>query len=261
MILRHLLVLVSALLAGCATLVPVPEPRDATPDMAMSAWARVLDRHVDAQGRVDYAGLSGAPGSVDRDLERYVAWVATHGPNESAALFPTRQHVLAHHLNAYNALAMYNVLHAGVPQSLKAYGLVRFFWLRELRIDGQHQSLYSYEKRIRALGEERIHFGLNCMAAGCPRLPRRPFDPATLDADLDRETRRFFAEPRNLQVDHAHGVVRVTEILSFFPEDFLARAPSLIAYVNRYAEQAIPDGYALEFIPYDWTVSAQPPRQ
>ena len=199
-------------------------------------------------------------GQGRRDLGLFVGWLATHGPDASATLFSTRQHVLAHHLNAYNALAMYNVLHAGVPQSLQAYGLVKFFWLRDLRIDGRQLSLYSYEKRIRALGDERIHFALNCMAAGCPRLPRRPFVPATLDADLDAEARRFFAEPRNLMVDHARRVARVMEIMRFFPEDFLARAPSLIAYANRYAAEKIPDGYALEFIPYDWTVAAQPVR-
>ena len=262
---RILLALASLYLAGCATLVPVPEQQNATPDAANAAWDRVLDRHVDEQGRVDYRGLSRGTVSPDhgqgrRDLDLYVGWLATHGPQASPALFPTPQHVLAHHLNAYNALAMYNVVQAGVPQSLSAYGLVKFFWVRELRIDGRQQSLYSYEKRIRALGDARIHFALNCMAAGCPRLPRRPFYPATLETDLDRETRFFFAEPRNLALEHARRVVRVTEIMRFFPEDFLATAPSLIAYVNRYAAEKVPEGYALEFIPYDWNVAAQPVR-
>ena len=37
--------------------------------------------------------------------------------------------------------------------------------------------------------------------------------------------------------------------------DFLKKAPSLIAYANRYREAKIPDSYRVEFIPYDWTLN------
>lgn len=220
----------------------------------MESWARVLDARVDSQGRVDYAGLAAAPG----DLRQYIAWIADKGPGTEASPGVTRSQVLADHLNAYNALAMYSVLEAGVPLSLKDYGLVRFFWLRELRIGGRPLSLYAFEKRIRLLGDARVHFALNCMAAGCPRLPRRPFRAGTLEPDLDNQTRSFFAEERNLQVDHAARVVSLTDIMSFFPEDFLAEAPSLIAWINRHTGQGIPEHYTVRFIPYDWTVAAQP---
>ncbi|MGH3849573.1 MAG: DUF547 domain-containing protein, partial [Pseudonocardiaceae bacterium] len=111
---------------------------------------------------------------------------------------------------------------------------------------------------IRRLGEERVHFALNCMAVSCPRLPRMPFHAATLDAELAREARQFFAEPRNVEVDTAGRTVRLSEILSFYPEDFLAKAPSLIAYANRYRATPIPADYRVAFIPYDWTVNRQP---
>lgn len=51
--------------------------------------------------------------------------------------------------------------------------------------------------------------------------------------------------------------VRVSEILKFYPEDFLRRSSNLVAYVNRYASQKIPEDYQVEFIRYDWTVNAQ----
>ena len=43
----------------------------------------------------------------------------------------------------------------------------------------------------------------------------------------------------------------------FYAADFLASASSLIAYVNRYRAQPIPLDYAVEFLPYDWTVNSQ----
>ena len=111
---------------------------------------------------------------------------------------------------------------------------------------------------IRPLNEERVHFALNCMAVSCPRLPRTPFTAAGLDAELDAAARLFFAEPRNLQVDPVRRVVRLSSILDFYPEDFLRKAPSLIAYANRYRADPVPLDHNVEFIPYDWTVNAQP---
>ena len=250
-----MLAFVIALLAGCAQLVPAPEgaaPIDRA--IAESAWARVLERRVDDRGRVDFAGLE-----RDRaDLDRFVSWVYAVGPNNRPELFATRADVLAYHINAYNALAMYSVLAAGRPRSLSEYGLVRFFYLRRVAVGGEATSLYRYENEvIRPLGEERVHFALNCMAVGCPRLPRRPFGAATLEAALAAESRRFLDDPRNVSVDPVRRVVWLSAILEFYPEDFLSKAPSLIDYVNGRRGTPVPMAYKVEFVRYDWTVADQ----
>ncbi len=52
------------------------------------------------------------------------------------------------------------------------------------------------------------------------------------------------------------GVVYLSEILDFYPEDFLTPAtPSLIAYVNPYLSEPIPLDYEVRFIDYDWTIA------
>jgi hypothetical protein len=84
------------------------------------------------------------------------------------------------------------------------------------------------------------------MAKACPRLPRRPFTAAGIDAELEREARRFFAEPRNLELDPARRTVRLSEILRFYTEDFTKEAPSLIAYANRYREASSADPGGLQ---------------
>src|SRR5438093_8879802 len=72
-------------LAACAQLVPAPEVApDARPPE--DAWARVLNRFVDDQGRVDFVGLA----RERVDLDSFVAWVYAVGPNNRPALFPTR---------------------------------------------------------------------------------------------------------------------------------------------------------------------------
>ena len=243
-------------LAACTTFVPppvsqpdpqAPEPRD--------SWARVLERFLDRDGRIDFAGLSRARG----DLDRFVAWIYQTGPESRPGLFPTHRHVLAYHLNAYNALAMYAILDEGVPQSLAGLKKVHFFVLKRYQVDGRPISLYAYENEIiRPLGEPRVHFALNCMAVACPRLPREPFDAERLEEQLERETRYFFSEPRNVRVDDNARTIHLSEILDFYSSDFLGAVPTLAAYVNRYRMAPVPEEYSIVFTPYDWSVNRRP---
>lgn len=252
---RLLLLALAGLSSACATVVPVPrgEPPSRPPE---DAWTRVLENFVDDQGRVDFAALS----QDRRDLDRYVAWVYAAGPESRPELYRSREQVLAYHLNAYNALAMYNVIDAGIPQTNAGLGKVKFFFLRKVTVDGQRLSLRDYENDvIRKLGDARVHFALNCMSVGCPRLPREPFRATVLNEQLEREAWRFFAEPRNARQDIEKARVYLSEILDFYPEDFLAVAPSLVAYANRFREMPLSEGFDLEFTPYDWTINRQPP--
>lgn len=242
-----------ALLAGCSTLVPSPDVPTPTPQAAQAAWARVLASHVNAAGEVDFQALAG-----DRaDLDRYVRHVA-QVPLDSLPDGPVR---LAHMINAYNAMSMYNVLQSGTPASHAGWAKLRFFVLRKLEVGGQAMSLYSFENDVirpyaRTRHDPRIHFALNCSALSCPALPRVPFTAAALDAELERETRAFFARPENFRVDVASHAVWLSELLNFYPEDFVPQpAQSLLAYANRYAPQPAPPDYTVRFTPYDWTVA------
>ena len=249
------LVLLILIVAGCAS---VPRPT-ATPipvgPPPYDAWARVLDKFVDEQGRIDFAAAA-----RDRaDLDRFVSYVYDIGPNNHPQLFPTAEHALAFHINAYNALAMHNAIESGIPPSLAGLKKVEFFYLRKVQVGGGAISLYDYENKvIRALGDPRIHVALNCMVVGCPRLPRQPFLAETLNAQLDREARLFFNETRNMMIDDRAKVLKLSEILSFYTGDFLAKAPSLAAFANRYRDRKVPESYVVEFIPYDWTLNRQP---
>lgn len=254
---RHVLMaLLAAWLAGCAA-VPKPagEPAPVGSQPPYEAWARVLDRYVDDQGRVAFAALA-----ADRaDLDQFVRYIYQVSPETHPEWFPTREDTLAFHFNAYNALAMHKVIERGIPDTLAGLRKVFFFFLGPVQVGGQRITLANYENQvIRGYDEPRLHFTLNCMSVGCPRLPREPFLPDVLTQQMERETHLFFSEARNLWVDEARRTVHVSEILKFYTEDFLAHATSLIAYINRYVAQPIPDDYAVEFIDYDWTIVRQP---
>ena len=243
------------LLAGCASVSRPPQSPTADIAPPYEAWARVLEKYVDNQGRINFAGVA-----KDRaDLDRFVAYVYDVGPNNQPQRFPTPEHVLAFHINAYNALAMHKVIESGIPQTLAGLKKIGFFYLGKVQVGGEPISLYDYENKvIRALNEPRIHVALNCMSIGCPRLPREPFVAEKLNEQLDREARLFYNEVRNVEVNVSRSVLRLSEILDFYTADFLAKASSLAVYVNRYRIAPVPENYAIEFIPYDWTVNAQP---
>jgi hypothetical protein len=216
------------------------------------SWERVLARFVSERGEVDFRGLSRERG----DLDAFLDHVARISPRSAPELFPGREAKLAYYINAYNALAMFNVIDSGFPERLNSWRKIRFFGLMRFPIGGERMSLYTLENDvIRPLGDERVHFALNCMVVSCPRLRRVAFTPEKLDRQLDEEARRFFSETRNLRILPDRKLARVSSLLKFYTEDFLVKRATLIAYVNLYASASIPADFEIEFMEYDWTVN------
>jgi Protein of unknown function, DUF547 len=237
-------------LVACTSVAP-PKASPAAGLSPEAAWANVLSQRVDERGRIDFAGVAAEP----QELEIFVAWIATTSPAKDPSAFGTKDAQLAYYLNAYNALALYNVIRSGIPAELDSIK-VKFFGLTSFTIGGKSMSLNTLETKIvRPMGDPRVHFALNCMVRGCPRLPREPFEAGKLDSQLEAAAKLFFNEDRNVQLPPQKQTVRFSDILRFYTKDFLKEAPSLTAYANRYREEKIPSGWKEEFIPYDWVVN------
>ncbi len=129
--------------------------------------------------------------------------MSRHVAEQPLAELPDGPIRLAHMINAYNALSMFNVLESAIPTTHAGLAKIRFFALRQLPIGGQTMSLYRFENEVirpdtRARNDPRVHFALNCSAVGCPVLPRRPFTAAALDAELERRDAGLFRPPAKL---------------------------------------------------------------
>lgn len=217
---------------------------------------------MDDRGRVDYGALA-----KDRAaLDRFLAAVERTSPKSNPGLFPAPHDRLAYYVNAYNALVFRGVLARGPEkESVWKGGLVSgysFFVGTGVVLGGERTNLKKLEdKTIRALfGDPRIHAALNCASLGCPRLPRKAFEPATLDAELDAAMREFVSEERNVRVDASARTATLSKIFDWFDGDFLAFEkakgtpdPNLLDYVNRYraADAAVPRDFAIRFADYD----------
>jgi hypothetical protein len=225
---------------------------------ALDNWSTVLASYVDEQGQIDFISLAKQPGSI----QAYIDVIARMSPTSHPGLFTTQAEVLAYHLNAYNALAMWGVIERDIPSGFDSFfKRLRFFKLRTVVLGNESTSLYDYENDvIRALNEPRVHFALNCMVKDCPRLPQQPFQATVLEQQLTDLTQAFFNKDKHLRLDHAQRVVYVSEILDFYTEDFVAsgKQQDLLAYINRYRVKKIPADYRVRFIDYDWTINQQP---
>ncbi|MFC1525270.1 DUF547 domain-containing protein [Candidatus Latescibacterota bacterium] len=153
------MVLVVCLAAGGAEAVP--------PAFGHELLDRVLLSSVDAEGRIDYAGLK-----ADRlELDQYIDSLAAVSPVSHPARFPTPAHALAYWINAYNAFVLRGVVDAYPVSSVKDISLLNGFF-RRLRFvaGGSEMTLDHIENDIirPTYRDPRIHFVVNCGAVSCP---------------------------------------------------------------------------------------------
>ena len=254
---RAILLSLALLLAPACT--RVVEPRG-TPAVAPEGepfshqvFAEVLVATVDEQGLIDYAGLQ-----ADRDqLDTYTATLAVESPASHPDRFPTKDAELAYWINAYNALAMTAVIdRPGLERVID--NRLDFFWRTRYPLGDLKVSLYHLENEIvrKHFDDPRVHFALNCQSAGCPQMRREPFPAQGLDTVLDAETKAFLADSRNVRVEG--DTLYLSQIFQWYPKDFAA-AGGPEAFVRAHLAD-LPQTSELAYIPYDWTLIAQPGR-
>ncbi|MBM4369148.1 MAG: DUF547 domain-containing protein, partial [Deltaproteobacteria bacterium] len=215
---------------------------------------RVLAKHVNAEGKVDYKGIA----AERADLDLYVAYLAATSPDKHPDLFPTRDDQLAYYINAYNAFAISGVINrpglTGVNDNI-----VDFFYLTKYRMGGKKISLYDLENKVvrKRYNDARVHFALNCQSGGCPRLPAEIFDPKALDAQLEAMTREFVNNPAKVE-QRDDGKVHVSQIFEWYADDFKS-AGGPVAFINAHGGN-VPADKEVAIIPYDWTLIAQDGR-
>jgi len=203
-------------------------------------------------GRIDYQKIFRNPG----ELDTLVQLVANFQMNEH-----TRKDVKkAFWINAYNLLVIKNVVEhypLKSPQDVKGFFNRKKFVVanESLTLDQiEHQRLRKMEK------DGRIHFALICAAVGCPKIIDAAFAPEALDRQLDKRARKTLNNPFYVKVDTEKQKVFVSELFSWYADDFAHGGKSLIEYLNQYLTNPIPENFSIDYIPYDWRLNALPHR-
>lgn len=215
--------------------------------------AEVLSTYVDDHGLIDYAGLQANRGTLDT----YVATLAAESPSSHPDRFADRDAELAYWINAYNALAITAVIdRPGLERVID--NRLDFFWRTRYPLGDLKVSLYHLENDLvrKVFDDPRVHFALNCQSAGCPRMRREPFPAVGLDQVLHREAVGFVTDSDNVRVEG--DTLYLSQIFQWYPKDF-AEAGGPEAYV-RGLRPDLPETSKVDYIPYDWTLIAQPGR-
>ena len=245
---------------------------DSLPDHDL--LTRALEEHVyPERSRVDYAGLK-----ADRaELDRYLESLATTDP---AVLDErSREERLAFWINAYNACMVKQVVNhypltetgGGLWNRLRnvvadrpadsPWRIPDVFTRQHCPVAGADRSQDEIEHEIiRPMDEPRIHFAVNCAAVSCPALAAEAYTGERLDTQLDRQVRRFMAEPRDFRLEDGDPpTLTLNQVLEWYAEDFGGRE-GLKEFFADYVE---PPRRALlrdpqtrvEYVEYDWTLN------
>lgn len=178
--------------------------------------------------------------------------------NHPLAELQGRNEKLAYYINLYNIAALNVVVQNWPIRSIN--DLIRgqdIIWKRPvIQVGARNLSLDQIEHEIlRPMGEPRIHFAVVCASISCPDLRREAFTAARLNAQLEDQTRRFFANPtKGVRANSALSYFSATKLLEWFAADFQA-AGGPAAFVRRYRRD-LPANLELRTdIEYNWNLN------
>lgn len=242
-------------------------------DYSDAAYRQVLERFVDANGKVDYAGLK----ADSAPLDAYLGHVATLTKETYDAW--NEQKKIAFWLNAYNAITLKAVIERYPVESIRS--IPRVWKERRWTVMGESMSLddIEHETLRRVFDEPRIHMALVCASGGCPPLRNEAYGANNLDGQLDAQVRTFVTQPQYFRIDRENNVVYLSKIFQWYGRDFekgfkeankfagqsereRAVLSALYSYLSpedqQYLDQA---DFQVKYLEYDWNLNEQKPRQ
>lgn len=212
-----------------------------------TAWNTLLKKYV----------RGGVREGIKTNLVRYGAlardplWPAAQASvtDFDPAKLSGKRELLAFWINAYNIAAIRKVLEIYPTTGITARGDA--VWkARAIRIAGKDYSLDDIEHRkLRVLGDARIHFAIVCASLSCPDLRTEAYTAAQLESQLTLQTRTFISNTtKGVRIEPE--AVYISAIFNWFAQDF-GDVPKFIA---RYGAK-LPEGLVQKELPYNWKLN------
>ena len=264
---RGIRTFVSAALAVIACMVVFPSAQNTPPfDQTFRAYQDLLTQFV-RDGKVDYAALSAGRSVLDRTVE------AMGRVSQADEMAWPRGERIAFWINAYNVFTLRSIVdHYPIRSSI-----LTFHPRNSIRqIDGvwtaQHWAAAGRSVTLDHIEHEiirptfrdpRVHFALNCASKSCPPLRSEPYVGRNIDAQLDDAARRFLASTHGIRVSGDRLIV--SSLFKWYGDDFaiedrgLKGDAAIRAFVERYgppaAVLAAQASASIRFLPYDWSLN------
>lgn len=251
-LLKLLLLLSSLALLLCnfqAADAPTPPGKPITHEI----WNGLLQKHVRADGFVDYKNFQ----RDTAELNRYLDLLSANRPDEKTW---TRNEQMAYWINAYNAFTISLILQHYPVKSIKdikhGVAFVNSVWdIKFIRIGGKSYDLNNIEHGILRsdFKDARIHAAINCASYSCPRLRNEAYTADQLEAQLDDAMRGFINDGQRNQISARQA--RVSPIFNWFGGDFRRDAGSLRNFLNKYSKVPVAKSTGISFLDYDWRLN------
>lgn len=211
-----------------------------------SAWDKLLKKHVNSKGLVDYKGFKN-----DRaKLDEYLNMLAELDPSNDWS----SQELLAYYINLYNAATVKLIVENYPVKSIKD---IDGAWTKgRVAVGNKNLSLGGIENGIlRKMNEPRIHFAINCASISCPKLLDEAYTAAKINEQLDRATKEFINSDKN---DISPQTPEVSSIFDWYQKDFKVNGKQdVIGFINRYANTKINSEASLSYKNYNWELNKQ----
>jgi hypothetical protein len=146
----------------------------------------------------------------------------------------------AYLINAYNLLVINEALeHYPLKSVLDVSG---FFDGKKQQVGGRSLTLNQLEKDLllKNFPDARLHFVLVCGALGCPPITSFAYQPATLESQLDQQTRKALNNASFIRVSEGGQSVGLSQIFSWYANDFGGSKANVLSFINKYRKSPIP---------------------
>lgn len=220
-------------------------------------YAEFLQKYV-SDGSVDYIQWK------RNDFDKFEQYI--NGLNDVSLSRYGKDEKMAFWIDAYNALTIYAVLRRIPDNRLAGVFSVQmvpgFFDAIEYRVAGENITLNEIENiKLRgAFKDPRIHFVIVCASRSCPKIQDKIFTANKLEERLEEAARLFIRDKKRNRIDRQRGVAHLSQIFSWFSDDFIEHSGSIKEFIGRYLSPAdreyiIKDAVKIKYSYYNWLVN------
>ena len=159
----------------------------------------------------------------------------------------------AFYINAYNLIVIKQVINNYPTKSVM--DIPGFFDKNTFTVANEKITLNELENnKLRAVYKDpRFHFVLVCGAVSCPPIINESYKAATIDKQLERQTKIAINNPNFIQVSGES--IKISEIFNWYKADFTADGKTLNDFINKYRTNKISSSQKLSYYSYDWTLN------
>lgn len=199
-------------------------------------------------GKVDYKAIHSNPLQLNELMDMAEILLV---------LKKDKQTYQAFWINAYNLSVIKGIIDNYPTKS--PLDIKGFFDKTKYKLAGKSVTLNDIENSIlRAeFNDPRFHFVLVCGAVGCPPLINEAYVPNTLDSKLTNQTKSALNDDEFIMINTKEKIIRISEILKWYKEDFTMNDTSEIDFINAYRSVKVPSDYKLTYFKYNWNLNAK----